>query len=244
MNLTKIRKLYINLTAPISFCRFAKQAIQIADAESYFPEMQRKSRAKRIVENLSWLARYKEVNDFYNLYGFDIVGFRNKKEYIDNYSFYLSRGDANKIHFPESQTCILRDKRLFYEFMKVNGFPTPEVFAVIENGIVYDLKFNILGDEFLADKKDYFIKESSGECASFVKYIADYKEYLDIKSQLKGKYIVQVALKQHPIMSMINPFAINCELPRILPLEFRKVIELQGVFLFIRSKYRELIISR
>jgi len=162
MNRKKLRSLYIRATGPVTFFRYFNRAIAVSKDDSYFPEMKRKPLVKREIENLCWLAKYHEVNDFYNLYGFDIEDFRKQDEYIDYYSFMVSRNDANRIDCPESQTCILRDKLLFYEFMEFNGFPVPKVFAIIENGNVCDLKHNILGDDFLKSRTNYFIKDLGG----------------------------------------------------------------------------------
>ena len=209
MNRVKLRKLFINITMPITFARFASEAIGIANQESYYPELERKSKFARIRENLYWLAKYKEPNTFYNLYGFDIKNYRIQSEYLDNYSFYLSRGDNNKIHNPESQICLLRDKLLFYEFLKFNNFNTPEVIALIKNKKVYDITHNFIGDIALKYLKDYFIKERKGECASFVRHIKDYKEFEEVKNELVGSYIVQKRISQTEATSLINSKSIN-----------------------------------
>ena len=209
MNFIQMRKFFITALTPITFAKNFKDAIRVADKESYFPEMRRKSRCKRIIENLAWLIMHKEVNDFYNLYGFDIKGLRNQREYIDYYSFMLQRNDRNHIREADSETCLLRDKLLFYVLMSFSKIPVPEVFALVENGKLYGFDEQEL-DMSPSDCFDNcYIKDRSGECASFVKHISNIQELESLLPSLRGKYIIQKAVKQCDRMNELNPDAIN-----------------------------------
>ena len=102
-----------------------------------------------------WAKRYGEANKFYNLYGFDIVD-ADQSRYIDYYSFMTSRNDANHLYnTPYPQVLLLRDKFLFYKYMRSNGLPVPEVFAISINGEVYDTNFNEIPHEALRGKQEY-----------------------------------------------------------------------------------------
>lgn len=60
---------------------------------------------------------------------------------------------------------LLREKFLFYKYMKSNGFPVPEVFAVLNDGEIYDSNYETIALDSLAEEKDYFVKDQKGECA-------------------------------------------------------------------------------
>lgn len=131
------------------------QAKDIANMPSYYPELKRKDFKTRYQDNLDWAKRYGEANKFYNLYGFDIVD-ADQSRYIDYYSFMTSRNDANHLYnTPYPQVLLLRDKFLFYKYMRSNGLPVPEVFAISINGEVYDTNFNEIPHEALRGKQEY-----------------------------------------------------------------------------------------
>lgn len=184
-------------------------AIREAKADSYFSEQERKPYFSRLMDNLSWAFRYHESNPFYCLYGLDLVG-HSDKEYSDYLSFMNIRNACNHAGKVDSQTILLRDKFLFYKYMNANGMPVPEVFAVVRNGVVYDIDLNPMSMDDLAQKTDYFVKDLDGECASFVKHIANYQEFNDVRSKLsKGSYILQKRMYQCDEMNVLNPKAIN-----------------------------------
>ena len=60
--------------------------------------------------------------------------------------------------------------------MKSCKMPVPEVFGVIDNGKYYDVNYNELAENDICSNIDFFIKESEGECASFVKHINSWDE--------------------------------------------------------------------
>lgn len=185
-------------------------AKKIAFGPSYFPELNQKSVKTKIRENTTWARRYGEVNLFYSLYGFDIVGLRNQDEYIDYYSFMTSRDEINKAGAWWSYLALLRDKFLFYKVLSSNNIPTPSIFAVTRNGLLYNESMEPIPWEGISGEKDYFVKDIDGECASFVKHIKDYNELVLLKEKLqKGGYVFQRRLEQHAGMNIINPEAIN-----------------------------------
>ncbi len=186
------------------------QSIKMAQQASYFPEKKRKSTLRRIWDNVCWLWKYKEVNGYYNLYGFDLVECPTFNEYQDYYHFAVSRDKGNLVKKPDSQIVLLRDKYLFYVFMKANKLPVPEVFAYIKDGDLYDNEMNSISWDFLKNEKDFFIKDYTGECASFVKRINDYSELQNERQNIeKGSYILQRTVKQSEEMNCLNPFAVN-----------------------------------
>lgn len=184
------------------------RTLRIAKSSSYYPESQRKPFIRRLCDNLVWLIKYGESNGFYNLYGFDIVGSKFDR-YVDYESFFFSRNVMNRIVEPTSQTCLLQDKFLFYKYMKCNHLPTPEVFAVYDDGKIYDGALNEVNEDYIKDRTDYFIKDIGGKNGSSVKHIRNYDEFKKMRASLSGKFILQERLVQSEKMSEINPDSTN-----------------------------------
>ena len=184
---------------------------RIANEVSYFPEEKRRNKAQRILDNIFWIIKYHESNNFYNIYGLDLQKNKNKgNDYLDYRSFMLKRNSLNKLGNWRSSVILLRDKFLFYKYLKSCGIKVPDVFAVYDNGNLYDIDLNRIELDSIKDKTDFFIKIIDGECASFVKHINNYDEFLSIKNQLiNGKYIFQYALKQSDKLNLLNPHSVN-----------------------------------
>lgn len=154
-------------------------AIAQASAPSYYPEKERKPKSKRITENIQWLLKYKEVNRFYTLYGLDVVGAPEANKYKDYLGFMNERNAVNRPTSPDSQCGVLRDKFLFWKYLQGTNVRTPEVFALFIDGQLYDTAQNPVEQKsFLENEVNYFVKDISGECASFVKRIKDYSDFV------------------------------------------------------------------
>lgn len=186
------------------------KGLKQANKPSYFPEKERKKWIVRVKDNLVWLFRYKEVNKFYTLYGLDIKDAPDMELYKDYRSFMIERNRMNRPYVPESQVSVLRDKFMFYKYMLQENLPTPEIFTVMLNGILYDTGMHqVHPEEYLVSEQDYFIKDFTGECASFVKYIKDYKEYESTVFEKNCGYIFQRKITQCVEMARLNPCSIN-----------------------------------
>lgn len=191
--------------------KIVQDAGRIANLPSYYPEMQRKPYKQRLIENRQWAEEYGEVNVFYTLYGFDLCKMEGgQSEYIDYLSFRNSREIANRVGKDDSQVVLLRDKLLFFEYMKSHGFAVPEVFAYIRDGKAFNLDFDEIEFASLKNEKDYFLKDQGGECASYVKHIKDYSELVKVQGNVQtGAYILQRKVLQSNEMNVLNPNAIN-----------------------------------
>ena len=206
------RKLYTVSRDKYHVCKLMKIAKSQADKLSYFPEKAEKRKSYKQIkqENVAHLKKYKEVNDFYMLYGLDIEG-SDATAFIDYRSFMITRNNLNKVGNPDSQIVILRDKFLFYKYLSSNGVAVADVFAIMKNGKLFDTDMSLYNEEKLKGKTNFFIKSIDGECASFVKRVKDYEEYMQIRTQLDPKqgYIFQEALVQCEKMNELNPCSIN-----------------------------------
>lgn len=151
---------------------------------SYYPEQSRKNLVKRVTENILWVLKYHRANGFYTLYGLDIKG-KSSKGYIDENSFWKKLDEMNYSNGLTSQICLLRDKFMFYKYMKENQLPVPEVFGIVKDGKLYSNDLQEQDFEMLKDKTDYFMKDVDGEWASFVKHITGYSDLKKVCEERK-----------------------------------------------------------
>lgn len=206
------KKLYHTVSDWYTVVKLTPQAKAQADATTYFPECcsKRKSRSQIAKENVAHLRRFKEVNDFYMLYGLDIEG-SNAEEFIDYLSFRKTRNVLNKVHDLDSQIILLRDKYLFYKYLASNGIPVAKVFGILDHGKLLTAEMNEFDEGVFRQKENYFIKSIDGECASFVKRVKNFEEYQEVYSQMdhSQRYILQESLVQCDEMNRLNPCSIN-----------------------------------
>lgn len=181
----------------------------ISNAPCYFSDRERKGCLLRYFDNVKWLLLHGEKNLFYTQYGLDIKG-SSMNDYIGFSQFMNIRNKFNQLHRLDNSIGILRDKFLFYKYMKVNKLAVPEVFAVERDGVVFDTFFSKYEVNELRKECDYFVKDVSGECASFVKHIKNYDHLKSFSSQMNsGSFLFQRKIIQHPEMERLNPNAVN-----------------------------------
>lgn len=200
---------------------------KLCSSDSYYPEYSEKSKKsiRVFVEQLLSLFRYGAVNYSYFQYGFDIKGFRNQNDYVNNEVFFYRRNYIRDCVFNSYQTSILRDKLAFYTYLSILKFPTPAIVGVIRNGKLVKLSGNenMTLSKFVREKNfNGFVKAIDGECGRGVNKIClsesnsiliNDKVASDDEIDalyLDNEYIVQNAIKnQHPAISKIHPHAIN-----------------------------------
>lgn len=205
------------LARHITTVEYLRSAKRISAEPSYYPEYPRKGRLRRIWEIFRWRMKTGDWGSFYNIYGFDVTGLGHREEdylpYFDN--FLVMRNLANGLQ--STQTCllssqapVLRDKYVFFHFMERMGVPTPRVVGVVRDGELCDSCMQPMAASALSGRGPLFVKDLDGECASFVKRIADITALDEYREQLsRGLYLVQEAIGQHPSVSAINPGCIN-----------------------------------
>ncbi len=186
---------------------YIKSVISLIKSSSYYPEEKAKSFLSQLIDILKWRIKEKESNPFYKAYGLDLKKNKQKTpDYIGYLYFMNARDNANK----KGNKQILRNKFLFYKYMKSQGIHVPEVFAYIKDGKVYNTDEKEIDFSELSELKDYFIKDIDGECASFVKHIKDFNELSEIKNKISnGSYLIQERVFQAEKMCQINPTSVN-----------------------------------
>ncbi len=181
----------------------------VSNAPCYFDSLNRKSAFRRYFDNVAWLVKKGEKNRFYTQYGLDVKG-RKSADYIGFWEFMKLRNLYNQVTKLDNSIGILRDKFLFYKYMKANGLNVPEVFAIERDGMLFDTFFNTFEKEKIKQEEDYFVKDVSGECASFVKHVKDFNQLQSLQPlMLKGNFLFQRKIVQHSEMNRLNPNAVN-----------------------------------
>lgn len=98
---------------------------RLLDAPTCYPEKQRKPRMRRKEDLISWMDKYSEINEVYNLYGMDCEEAANCDEWLDRGIFRKQRHDINAqfypsvSKFPLDYTLLMRDKRMFEGFAQM-----------------------------------------------------------------------------------------------------------------------------
>lgn len=182
----------------------------IVESDSYYPEKARKKKARRYFDNVVWLFANHEANEFYNLYGMDVLGTK-PTEFVPYYKFRVERDRIN-VAYRYNQACILKDKRLFALYMQSVGAPIPETvtYLVYRDGIIDTVGNDGLHVDVDPSNLEFplFAKGIEGECADGVFRIADAHEYQTALLP-DGKYILQKAVVQHEKMRAMGPSSVN-----------------------------------
>ncbi len=196
------------------------------DSQTYYPEEDRKGRVRIYLDNLWWLIRHGEINDFYYLYGLDRKSGTNLGDYMDYQTFKQLRNRYNRSkqfgHYSADYTCLLKDKFVFTTFLKSLGFPTPNLLALCCEGTLYWMDSRQPDDPGAIKKLDdceLFCKTLLGECADGVFpleiregqiYIEGKESSMDeLMSRTDGSFILQEKVIQHPEMSRLFPHSVN-----------------------------------
>lgn len=186
-------------------------------SESYYPELQQKSRFRIFCELLGHIFKYGSIEYHYFSYGFDIKGFRNQNEYIDDNWFLWKANMLNTVLPKWDYTCILRDKALFAEMLTLWGFKTPQIVCNSKNALLQMIDNQVFSVEV-------FCKPYDGQCGGgiFKLVVRDGKCYIDgVETQMedakkfinekfeKEHYLVQTLVEQHPVLNAIYEKSVN-----------------------------------
>lgn len=191
-----------------------------AKSESYYPELPQKSRIRIFGELLGHIIKYGSIEWHYFSYGFDVMGFRDKNDYLDDNVFLWKAGMLNTVLPERDNTCILRDKHLFSDFLSIWGFDSPKIIGVL-NGLNPDKE---VLNRLVSGRGVYFLKPLDGECgrgifdvcisddAYFVNGVKT--ERLELAKAVfdhiqDGVYIVQERVRQHSVLNTIYNRSIN-----------------------------------
>ena len=221
---------------------------------SCFPELPRKNKFKRTMQLLWYLLRHGEILWQYNLYGLDVKPFSAIKEYIGNKELLWREYKYNVLMASNDYTNIMKDKRLFYLFLRANGFNTPTVFAYTKQGVVYPLGWRLANEncdetmtlqDLLREKGSFFCKPYDGKCGRGI-FNIQLDDVIRINGEVVGQdhaieflsaafkddYIIQEVLRQHPALSALHDSSVNTL--RIITARNKSSLQVEFVTGFIR----------
>lgn len=205
----------------------------VLSQSSLYPDLPRKGRMERKADLLDWLERYGEVNGSYNLYGLDVVDFRNPEDFLDNGIFRTQRYKANSSFFPSGSkfvydySVLFRDKRLFDSYFArlLPEEEMPVTYGYLVNGLLLSCELGgdsmTIGEFFSRHEGERLaIKQTFGchgvnlvSCTIGDEKTADgdkLGEFFKGISPVGGSmWIIQKWLQQHPRLSAFNATSIN-----------------------------------
>lgn len=226
--INKLRKSYIELKQILDIPKQISNIPEIVSENTFYPDKKRKSKYRMSIDNLLWIIKNREINQFYNSYGLDIKNWRNPDDFLPNNGIINDRNNGNiyltKERFSYNYLAVLRDKYLFASYLaQVIGedkvVPTLALYSNNEIYLPIDKTYISLEDFFKEDKK-VFCKVNNGECAKGIfiiesnnhnYYLNDEKTSLsEIKLQLNdSRFIFQDLIQQHEALSLINSSSVN-----------------------------------
>lgn len=189
--------------------------------QSYFPEKIQKPTKRIFWEQVRQILKYQTPNAFYFPYGCDVKTKHESDEYV-NYWYFRDKRESLNFFNKVNCTCILRDKILFNIFANGIGIATAVNKLYSYNGQLFDYqsKRPLSMDELCEKDQELFCKLVDGECGNGVfrlevlhgKIIINGKP--STKEELanlfmKGRYLAQGIISQHPLMSQLHPQSIN-----------------------------------
>jgi hypothetical protein len=195
-------------------------------SQTYFPAAERKTKRAMWWDNIVWLARNKEVNRYYYVYGLDRKNGHHGDEIISYEEFRVLRNSTN-LHPNKdgyNYVCLLRDKFVFSQFLYSLGFPAPKNLAIVTHneitwlGDMRTMPLTTLSDDTqlhingfckkldgIHGKNAFRLRIDGGNI-----FVNDTETTLEqLKKQLNGRFLLQERITQHPKMNELHAGSIN-----------------------------------
>lgn len=193
--------------------------------ESYFPELERKSKFTILREQIVNILKYCAIDEYYYMYGLDVKRNTKNSDYVTYCEFSLVRDRLN-LSNPHNDSPILRNKFFFESVASSLGIPTPNNLAYSDNGSLYTLHRGTTSqsnwDELLrlVPNGSIYAKPIDGQCGvGILKITINHNTMYSsgniiTPNELKrlcssGRYIFQAEMSQHPEMKRLYPNSVN-----------------------------------
>lgn len=214
---------------------------KIVDAPSHLAgidNFKRKSRIKRIKDNINWYKKYKKVNGHYNKYCLDVENFGNQNNFVDARTGFNQQENsdptkrkfstANKLSlyaavnekYKELNTPVYfrfkGEKLLDFKYSKIkNCANTREALKKLPNGKFFIKPQNdSLGRGAIVLIK----KENEFNFTHVVRGTIDLEKFLEITKN--RAFFIQDYIEQHEALKALNPSSLNTI--RIITTKFNK----------------------
>lgn len=91
---------------------------KIVDKDSYYTKKRRKPRSERIDDNVKWYQEHGFINTSYNIYGLDIINFKDQNDYLEKETINKNRALAhNDILNTQRNHSMINHKLYFFILM-------------------------------------------------------------------------------------------------------------------------------
>lgn len=202
---------------------------KVVEKTTYYPELKRKSKKQRWMDNFIWLCKNHELNRFYTSYGLDIEGLHDPDDFISYFDFMIMRNKGNQsnkctISGSYNYIVLLRDKYAFSAYMEStigSQYVVPNV-ALLSDGkafLVEKREWTTV-DTLLEDRSEQVYKVLDGECAEGVMLVrvegdrvyADGQTYTrqEFVQSISGqRIIVQNVVGQHPALQVFRTRSVS-----------------------------------
>lgn len=212
---------------PSNFLKLRRFMAEGCSASYLLDTSKRKSKSIAWMENLAWLARHREVNEFYYAYQFDEISKQDFSEFMPYEEFRKLRDRINfnrHLVAGRDYSILLRDKFVFNNYMEHLRLSVPRTVAFIQDNKIRWAEDNRLYDlDSLFDpaRPDFsaYCKYVYGECGEKIyRLVKRQKNVLlddreidkdELAATLKGMFFVQEEAVQHPELAAFYPLATN-----------------------------------
>lgn len=196
--------------------------------KSYYPECERKNTFRIFFDQLGWIFRKGELNNYYYLYGMDRKDFGNIYSYVGEINFTNARRRKNEVRRQWkffNASVLLLDKFYFASLLESLGYNTPHVKYFINDSEAYDVvnKHVISLEDMFSQEGEFFVKSTIGgggkdednflvsvNGGEIMKLgVLTTSEEL-LKPLRHGRWIIQERIKeQHKDMAKFHPCSLN-----------------------------------
>ena len=197
---------------------------ELYKADSFFPELSHKRRSSLQIfcDQCRSIWKYSTSNKYYFSEGLDVKTRAEQEEYV-HFDYFFKRICELNQSSTINCCCILRDKILFNIFANGIGITTPKNVLYSTNGRLYDYETrNEINATQLLDYGDQqlFCKLVDGECGRGIFKVDIQGEKIIVNgivsslaetyhTLIKGRYLAQSVIVQHPKMASLHPQSIN-----------------------------------
>lgn len=236
----------------------------VAREKTFFPDMDRKCFATRLLNNWAWVLRYNSVNTAYNRFGLDIKNFRKASDYLD---FNYVKKDRAAIHHKDHPlvkyrtanvntrySIIADNKHVFYSYlesMKPNCVPKT-AFVFQGNKVISPMSDEINTKKAFNNLTDgkYICKPTIGSHGDMIVaitkkdkkiIISDSEVTIDklIESSKDTSFLVQEFLVQHEAISKFNKSSVNTL--RIISTRWNEDVHILAAMIRIGAKEDKIV---
>lgn len=241
------------LERPANLLRQFFTLVTTGNEQSYVPKAERKSKWTIWRENMLWVAKNKEINRYYYVYGLDRRGNQEQDEIL-SYKTFRSMRDRSNLHpngMNFNYACLLRDKFIFGQLMSSLQLPTPKNIALIEGVSVTwldtmetapllsltrhpDLEVDGFCKKLMGIKGEgaFPLSIRRGQIYSAGEELS----IVQLQQKMNGQYLWQEKVKQHEDVSRLHAASVNTM--RILTFNNKGKIELFSAALRIGTNNR------